>query len=187
LNGVPTFLLGISYYGGLGAPEQFIQRDLDDLQRHGFNWLRVWATGGASDNNVSAVDAEGRPRQSFLGRLRGLVAECDRRGLVGDVTLTRGRGTPATAAGAQVKLSAAESSDPDGNRLNYRWWTYGEAGTYDGRVMIRGDEQAEAEVPVPADASGKTIHVILEVRDDGQPPLTSYRRAVLEVRQPLTG
>ena len=32
LNGEPTFLLGISYYGGLGAPEEFVRRDLDDLQ-----------------------------------------------------------------------------------------------------------------------------------------------------------
>jgi hypothetical protein len=59
LNGRPTFLLGISYYGGLGAPEDFVRRDLDDLQRHGFNWLRVWATWGAFDRDISAVGAEG--------------------------------------------------------------------------------------------------------------------------------
>jgi hypothetical protein len=90
LNGKPTFLLGMSYYGGLGAPEEFVRRDLDDLVRHGFNWVRVWATWGAFDRDVSAADAEGRPREPFLGRLRWLVAECDRRGLVVDVTLTRG-------------------------------------------------------------------------------------------------
>ena len=90
LNGEPTFLLGMSYYGALGAPEEFVRRDLDDLERHGFNWLRVWATWGAFDRDVSAVDAEGRPREPFLGRLKWLVAECDRRGLVVDVTLTRG-------------------------------------------------------------------------------------------------
>jgi len=89
LNGQPTFLLGISYYGALGASEAFTRRDLDDLQRHGFNWLRVWATWGAFDHDVSAVDAQGGPREPFLGRLRRLVAECDRRGLVVDVTLTR--------------------------------------------------------------------------------------------------
>src|SRR5262249_3801680 len=58
--------------------------------RHGFNWLRVWATWSAFDRDVSAVDAEGRPREPFLGRLKSLVAESDRRGLVVDVTLTRG-------------------------------------------------------------------------------------------------
>ena len=52
--------------------------------------MRVWATWGAFDRDVSAVDAEGRPREPFLGRLKWLVAECDRRGLVVDVTLTRG-------------------------------------------------------------------------------------------------
>ncbi|MCX5644614.1 MAG: hypothetical protein NTZ17_07995 [Phycisphaerae bacterium] len=90
LGGKPVFLLGISYYGGLGAPQDFVRRDLDDMQRQGFNWLRVWATWGQSDQDVSAVDAEGQPREPFLGRLQGLVAECDRRGLVVDVTLTRG-------------------------------------------------------------------------------------------------
>jgi CubicO group peptidase (beta-lactamase class C family) len=90
LNGEPRFLLGISYYGGLGAPEELVRRDLDDLKRHGFNWLRVWATWSAFDRDVSAVDGDGRPREPFLGRLKWLVAECDQRGLVVDVTLTRG-------------------------------------------------------------------------------------------------
>lgn len=91
LNGQPTFLLGISYYGGLGASEDFVRRDLDDIRRSGFNWLRLWATWTAFDNDVSAVDAQGRPREPFLGRLKWLVSECDRRGLVVDVTLTRNK------------------------------------------------------------------------------------------------
>jgi hypothetical protein len=89
LNGKPAFLLGISYYGALGAPEDFIRRDLDDLQDHGFNWLRVWATWAAFDHDVSAVSANGQRREPFLGKLQWLMAECDRRGLVVDVTLTR--------------------------------------------------------------------------------------------------
>ena len=94
VNGQPAFLLGLSYYGGLGASEAFISRDLQDAQRYGFNWLRVWATWGAFDNDVSAVGADGSAREPFLGRLKWLMAECDRRGLVVDVTLTRGQGTP---------------------------------------------------------------------------------------------
>ena len=38
LNGRLTFLLGFSYYGALGAPEEFIRNDLDGFQRGGFNW-----------------------------------------------------------------------------------------------------------------------------------------------------
>jgi len=90
LNGKPAFLLGISYYGGLGASRDSVSRDLDDVQRYGFNWLRVWATWGLGGDDVSAVDARGQAREPFLGRLEWLVAECDRRGLVVDVTLTRG-------------------------------------------------------------------------------------------------
>ena len=92
INGRPTFLLGISYYGGLGASDDSVRRDLDDLQRDGFHWLRVWATWSAFDRDVSAVNADGEPREPFLSKLQSLVAECDRRGLVVDVTLTRGDG-----------------------------------------------------------------------------------------------
>lgn len=92
VNGKPTFLLGISYYGGLGAPEKSIQLDLDDMQKHGFNWFRVWGTWASFGKDVTAVDGQGNPREPYLGKLRWLVAECDRRGIVVDVTLSRGNG-----------------------------------------------------------------------------------------------
>jgi hypothetical protein len=94
LNNQRTFLLGFSYYGALGAPERFVRQDLDDFRAHGFNWLRVWATWGAYETNVSAVTVSGLPREPFLTRLKWLVAECDKLGLVVDVTLTRGKELP---------------------------------------------------------------------------------------------
>ncbi len=92
INGKPTFLLGISYYGALGAPKDFIRRDLDDMQKFGFNWFRVWATWGAFNNEVSAVEPQGNPREPYLGKLKWLVEECDRRGIIVDVTFSRGNG-----------------------------------------------------------------------------------------------
>jgi len=94
INGKPTFLLGISYYGGLGAPSELCLRDLDEMQRHGFNWLRVWATWTSSGDDVSAVDRLGNPRQTRLTKLKWLLKECDRRGMIVDVTLSRGDGAP---------------------------------------------------------------------------------------------
>jgi hypothetical protein len=44
VNGRPAFLLGVSYYGALGAPDETVRRDLADLKKQGFNWVRVWAT-----------------------------------------------------------------------------------------------------------------------------------------------
>jgi endo-1,4-beta-mannosidase len=90
LNGKPTFLYGISYYGALGASDEAVRADLDDMQRHGLNWIRVWATWSAFDHDVSAVDADGNARAEFLARLKALVADCDARGMVVDVTLSRG-------------------------------------------------------------------------------------------------
>ncbi len=92
-NGEPTFLLGLSYYGDLGASEETIRRDLDQMQKSGFNWIRVWATWSAFGGDVSAVEpATGEARQPYLDSLKKLVAECDRRGMIVDVTLSRGNG-----------------------------------------------------------------------------------------------
>jgi hypothetical protein len=93
LDGRPTFLLGCSYYAGLGAADETLRRDLDAMRQHGFNWLRVWATWAAFDNDVSAVDRlTGEPRPQYMERLKQLVEECDRRGMVVNVTLSRGNG-----------------------------------------------------------------------------------------------
>ncbi len=90
LNGKRAFLLGLSYYGALGASEDSLRSDLDDARRCGFNWLRVWVTWESFGRDVSAVDGTGDARQPFMDRLKWLVAECDRRGMVLDLTLTRG-------------------------------------------------------------------------------------------------
>lgn len=82
---------------------------------------------------------------------------------------------------ADVTLRAVGSSDPDGDRLSYRWWVYREAGTYWDAPPIASATTVDAILRVPEDASGRTIHVILEVVDDGTPPLTAYRRVVLNV------
>ncbi len=81
--------------------------------------------------------------------------------------------------GADVVLDASGSTDPDDNRLAYRWYVYPEAGTYGGDVRIENGTAARAPLRMPRDAAGKTIHVILEVTDDGSPRLTAFRRVVV--------
>jgi len=100
-SGLPAALAGASLgvrgarftlNGGLGAQEKSIEQDLDDLTRLGFNWVRVWATWAAHDNDVSAVDPAGNPREPYLTKLKWLVEQADKRGMAVDVTLSRGNG-----------------------------------------------------------------------------------------------
>ncbi|MBR5211094.1 MAG: DUF1593 domain-containing protein [Bacteroidales bacterium] len=83
--------------------------------------------------------------------------------------------------GSTVVLDASSSYDPDDDSLSFRWWIMPESGTWDGPVDIKVGNSATAELMVPADASGHTVHVICEVRDAGQPALTSYRRVIINV------
>lgn len=91
LDGKAAFLLGISYYGALAIEDEaIIAGDLDDMKGCGFNWVRIWATWNAFDNNVSAVARDGSPREPYMSRLERLCRLAGKRGMVVDVTVTRG-------------------------------------------------------------------------------------------------
>ena len=99
-----------------------------------------------------------------------------------------GHGVDLTAKpGETVELSAAGTSDPDGDELSYHWWRYEEADTCQGAVEVRNAKSPSATFTVPGDAGhAKTIHLICEVSDNGSPQLTRYQRVVVEVDDPLT-
>jgi len=100
--------------------------------------------------------------------------------------------------GQTIDLDASRSSDPDGQPIHFHWFHYAEAGLADGNLAaltLTGTETAH--VSIHADAACRplwlpfipcrgdgTAHIILAVTDEGSPPLTSYRRIILHVRQP---
>jgi hypothetical protein len=85
------------------------------------------------------------------------------------------------AGGEKVELDASPTTDPDGNKLTFKWWQYKEAGTASA-VTIAGDtEQKGASFTVPSE-SGKTIHIILEVTDDGTPDLKNWQRIIFTIK-----
>jgi hypothetical protein len=95
-----------------------------------------------------------------------------------------------------ITLDAAGSKDPDGQTLHYKWWVYEEAGlagAHGADVTILAADAPLAQVTVnspcranwlplmPCRGEG-LVHIILEVTDNGTPPLRSYRRIILHVR-----
>lgn len=87
-----------------------------------------------------------------------------------------------TKPGETLTFDASKSEDVDKDNLSYNWLVYAEPSTYKGKVAVKGGKFPLCHVAVPHDASGKTIHLILEVTDDGTPNLTAYKRIVLRVR-----
>jgi hypothetical protein len=82
--------------------------------------------------------------------------------------------------GATVSLTAEGTSDPDGNSVRAMWWIYPEAGNIQGASLTLADG-IKTEVQLPKITRAGKLHVILQVEDDGNPPLSAYRRAIIEV------
>ena len=84
--------------------------------------------------------------------------------------------------GSVVELDAHGSSDPDGDAIASEWFVYGEAGTYRREISLSAANGPTTRFTAPEVKQTETIHAILRVKDDGEPPLCTYRRTVVTIR-----
>ncbi|MBN2275769.1 MAG: DUF1593 domain-containing protein [Bacteroidales bacterium] len=84
-------------------------------------------------------------------------------------------------SGSTIQLSANGSYDPDGDQLTYSWWHYKEAGDYEGEIEIKNADTRDISLIIP-DAINKaaTLHIVCEVKDNGLPQLTRYKRVIIK-------
>ncbi|WP_088654534.1 nucleoside hydrolase-like domain-containing protein [Geofilum rhodophaeum] len=83
--------------------------------------------------------------------------------------------------GSIISLSSEHSFDPDGDSLSYFWHFYKEAGTYTDSLELQKSGPS-LFFEIPETASGKTIHIVLEIHDHGTPKLYAYRRMIVSVK-----
>ena len=84
--------------------------------------------------------------------------------------------------GETVHLTAAGSSDPDGDDLTITWFVYPEAGTFRGEVKLAATTGETTRFVAPGVKRPETVHVILQIEDKGSPSLFAYRRAIITVQ-----
>lgn len=80
-------------------------------------------------------------------------------------------------AGEIVKLRAS-ATDPDGDKLACKWWQYADADSANGKVDIANSDSLNNASFVAPNEPGKQVHLILEVTDNGSPPLVGYQRII---------
>jgi hypothetical protein len=84
-------------------------------------------------------------------------------------------------AGETVKLAAA-ATDPDSDKLTGRWWQYADADSAKAPVPVANSNSLDQASFIVPDEPGKQVHLILEVTDDGTPPLAGYLRVICNIK-----
>ncbi len=85
-------------------------------------------------------------------------------------------------SGEGFGLDAGGSTDPDGDSLSYLWFNYPETGSYKKLIKVGGAENAHgAWVVAPEVEKNETTHFILRVTDKGEPPLSRYKRVIVNI------
>ena len=97
------------------------------------------------------------------------------------VVAIKGDARRVAAPGEVLTFDASGSTDPDGDALDFYWECYREAGTYAGRLRLEGVDRSVCTMVAPEVEKQETIHLVLTVTDDGDPPLKRYQRVVVPV------
>lgn len=97
------------------------------------------------------------------------------------IIILKGKNNITVKSGEKIKLKACKSYDPDGDSIKFNWWQYKEAGTYDGLVKLQNSKDAILYFEAPDVSKTKTIHIILQVTDNGNPVLDSYERIIVTI------
>jgi hypothetical protein len=190
-------------YGGWGGRYELYLPKFEDSNTgrfHRDNWPKdepetrpIWTN--ASDSLISPVDKKGynsnlatiwrwrvEYQNDFAARMQWTTKsykECNHP----PVPRVANGEKMTVKSGEQFHLSAAGTTDPDGDSLSYLWFEYPEAGTYKGRVSFTPYSPNLYDVPVTAPMvdSTVTLHFILKVTDKGTPALTRYKRVIVTV------
>jgi hypothetical protein len=85
-------------------------------------------------------------------------------------------------SGESFFLDASGTTDPDGDNLSYVWFHYPEVGSYTKRIKTNSAENLyKVHVSSPVVEKKETAHFILKVTDKGIPPLSRYKRVIVNV------
>jgi len=85
-------------------------------------------------------------------------------------------------SGDVFTLRASSSTDPDNDNLSYLWFQYPEASTYKKTVRFSQVENIyRVIITAPEVDKKETVHFILKVTDKGDPPLTRYKRIIVNI------
>lgn len=154
----------------------------DDVGDRNYFWANeqdTWNGSTSRENTLARWAAD--LQNDFKARMDWCVQPRDNANHPPQVVLTGDR-VRIVKPGATINFDASWSSDPDNDQLAYSWEFYREAGTWSAPFEAIGQNtSSKLTLELPSDSPAGDIHLVVTVRDNGDPPLTRYARAILQV------
>lgn len=86
-------------------------------------------------------------------------------------------------ADTTITLDASKTKDMENDSLSFCWWQQPESSSYEKMINIENKNSSIANIQIPKDSKGKSIHIICEVHDNGNFNLVSYSRIIIKVNE----
>lgn len=183
----PSFLYAMP--NGLSDPEDPEQAGWGGCHKYGMapdSITKAWTSWEEPQKSIT----EGYKTRFYLDELYDFMGRIqwasEGHGNTNPIVYINGQHSPkpidiGAKAGETLTLDASMSIDAEGDKLSFIWWPQIEAGTYNEVIRLYGYRENKIDVTIPKNASGKTIHIVCEVHDDGDYKLAGYQRVIIHV------
>lgn len=84
--------------------------------------------------------------------------------------------------GKTIKLDASKSKDPDNDSLSYKWYFYLGPSSVAEIPKIQNADESKISFKLPEMEKEGDLHLILEVKDSGEPTLKKYKRIIISIQ-----
>lgn len=85
------------------------------------------------------------------------------------------------ASGEYFTLDGSGATDPDGDALSYLWFHYPEPGSHPEPIGLYAENLYRLFIRAPEVDEPVTTHFVLALTDKGTPPLTRYKRVIVNI------
>ena len=120
-------------------------------------------------------------QNDFAARMDWTIKDYEKANHYPEITINR-KENFTEKSGKSITIDSSKSTDPDNDKLSYNWYFYPGPSSVKHIPEIKKPDESKISFILPEVDKEGDLHLILEVKDSGEPALKKYKRIVISVK-----